>query len=81
MFIIMEDEKAWLRRRYRDAPLEGCYAKRVKFADVSEDLRSSLHLPNLPQTQFHMQSRRYFLSLAANNWKNQGKRLFLELNP
>ena len=34
----MEDEKAWLRRRYRDAPLEGCYEKRVNFADVSEEL-------------------------------------------
>lgn len=34
----MEDQKEWLRRRYRAVPLEECDAKRVKFADVSEEL-------------------------------------------
>ena len=34
----MEEQKVWLRKRYRDAPLERCYAKKVKFADVIEEL-------------------------------------------
>ena len=34
----MEEQKAWLRRRYRDAPLEGSCKKKVKFADVVEEL-------------------------------------------
>ena len=34
----MEEHKAWLRKRYRDAPLEGYCAKKVKFSDVFEEL-------------------------------------------
>ena len=44
MFIIMEEQKSWLRRRYRDAPLEGSCTKKVKFADIVEELEMQFAL-------------------------------------